>query len=332
MSTSEKGLHQFLLSVLLSEDYTLHPITNSASQRKYFRLVNNSISYIVTLSNNTKENETFFYFNEKLKEAGMNVPDILHISQDRRIYIQQDLGDENLLSLIQERPANLVKILETCLKDLVKMQVVLPKSINFQKCYEFSSFNNQVVLNDLFYFKNYFLEYMEVPFQKGKLINEFFQLAEDIKALPQSFFMYRDFMSRNIMIQNQVPYYIDYQGGMKGIACYDLVSFSWQAKANFSLQEKENLKNFYFSMMLNTSSITPAQLELSYRLSLILRIFQLLGAYGFRGLVQRKPHFIESIKNTLQNVQFLVQNNYLSPYPEWESLSQNYLQISNIDI
>ncbi len=124
---------------------------------------------------------------------------------------------------------------------------------------------------------------------------------------------------------------IDYQGGMKGIACYDLISFSWQSRANFDDNTKEQLKSLYFEGMMQSGSINKNELEKSYQMSLILRLFQLLGAYGFRGLVQQKPQFISSINATLENLQTIYRKGYLKDYPELEKITEKYLQPEKIN-
>ncbi len=332
MKNAPTKVQSFLHNQGFDENAHFQLITNSASQRLYGRISEQNKKYIITYSENVEENATFLYFTEKFGTCEINTPKILAISEDQTIYIQEDLGEKDLLSHIQNPTDKLPNYLSKVISDLVKIQVELPKVIDFSRAYEFQQFDEKLILNDLFYFKNYFLEYLEIPFKKQVLIEEFYSISQKAMNLPNDFFLYRDFQSRNIMIKNEEPYYIDYQGGMRGIAAYDCVSFSWQAKANFSPSQKEAFKQNYFQAMQETGTIDLAQLEQSYQLSLIIRLYQLLGAYGFRGLVQQKPHFKESITQTLVNVQYLVENNFLNDYPELENLSKKYLTPENISL
>ncbi len=330
MQKSQSDIRKFLERHQIHPIGDFQPITNSASQRQYFRVKTDQGSVIVMHSQNIQENETFIYFTQCMQQIQIPVAQILAVSQDKSMYVLQDLGDENLLTKIQTNDEKLSFYIESAIRDLVQMQIELPKFLDFRKTYEFTACNEKLILNDLFYFKNYFLEYLEIPFPKQALIEDFYTLAQNIQSLPNDFFMYRDFQSRNIMIFETKNYYIDYQGGMKGIAAYDCVSFSWQAKAQFSTEKKEKIKNLYFDNMQQHSTISLSDLEKSYRLSLILRLFQLLGAYGFRGLVQGKAHFRDSITDTLQNIDTIQKQGLLQDYPTLSALSQNYLQADKL--
>ncbi len=330
--TLDLKIQQFLSENNIETTEPLIPISNSASQRKYYRVISNEKTYILTYSKNIKENECFLYYTKGFHKIKINTPTIIAVSEDQTIYLQNDLGDRNLLSEIQDHSPYVAEYTENAISDIAKMNVLLPNEINFSQAYEFQNFDNKLIINDLFYCKNYFFEYLELPFQKQKLIEDFFAIAQKAQRLPHHFFMYRDFQSRNIMIYENENYYIDYQGGMQGIACYDCVSFSWQAKAQFSIPQKEEIKQRYFQEMQKNCMISLQELEDSYRLSLVIRLFQLLGAYGFRGLVQGKPHFIESIKYNLHNIQYLVENQYLKDYPELEKISKNELHPNKINI
>ncbi len=332
MPFSEQEIQRFLKENKIEDVTGIHAITNSASQRQYFRVERESGSLILTLSSHLDENKTFLYFTNCMHEIQIRVPKVLAVSDDFTMYLQEDLGDTNLLSCIQSQEENVPNYIAVTLKDVARMQTDLPKVLDFDKSFEFRTMDEKLILNDLFYFKNYFLEYLEIPFPKQKLIEDFYSIAQKVDDLPHEFFMYRDFQSRNILIHHNQTYYIDYQGGMQGIAAYDCVSFSWQAKANFSPEQKLEIKNLYFEEMQKLSKITTQDLEDSYELSVVIRLFQLLGAYGFRGLVQQKSHFKESINNTLQNIQLIQKEGLLKDYPILDQLSQYYLHPEKIQL
>ena len=63
--------------------------------------------------------------------------------------------------------------------------------------------------------------------------------------------MYRDFQSRNVMVKDGEPYFIDFQGGRKGPVYYDVASFLWQARANFHQELREELINVYLDELQN---------------------------------------------------------------------------------
>ena len=123
--------------------------------------------------------------------------------------------------------------------------------------------------------------------------------------------MYRDFQSRNVMIRNGAPYLIDFQGGRRGPVLYDLVSFLWQAKANFPAALRQELISEYederrLIATARGNGVQPFTQE-QIGVFVLFRTLQVLGAYGFRGYFERKPHFLQSIPYALRNASELLE-------------------------
>jgi len=298
------------------------PITNSGSNRSYYRIFTATNSYILTESEFVKENKSFIYFADLFNKSEVNVPIVIAVNEDFTIYLQEDIGDSSLLNVLLNEGFSdyAYKLYQNSLSQLAKLQIHTKGIIDYEKCYDFQAFNNQQVLNDLFYFKDFFVERLNIPYKKSQLIAEFFQISEKIKSFESDFFLYRDFQARNIFIKNDCPYFIDFQGGMRGFLGYDLVSLLFQAKANLSEEWQIQLKNDYANIFIKQDFITAEQFEKQYNMSLILRFLQLLGAYGLRGLVEKKVHFLESIILHFNNLELLVKQNLLISYPEIDRL------------
>ncbi len=297
------------------------PITGSGSNRKYFRVFDiNGHSSILTDNSFIEENNTFFYLSDYIASS----PKILAINQDKTLYLQQDLGDEDLLSLLEKKgkTEEMYKLWEESLITLAQLQIELKNKIDYSQCYDFQCFDEKVVLNDLFYFKNYFLDRLNINYSKSKLIQDFESLANEIKLLPKDYFLYRDFQSRNIIIFQDKPYFIDFQGGMQGFIGYDLVSFLYQAKAALPEEWKEELKKSYFSVFMKKEGMSLEILEKGYSMGLIMRYFQILGAYGLRGLVERKPHFKDSLFLHIPRMRLLLDLQLLDSFPELERITR----------
>lgn len=300
-------------------------IANSGSNRNYYRLfMKDGKTYILTENAFTEENNTFFYLNDVFEQHQILVPELLAVNTEKNFYLQADLGDESLLHILQRQgyTQSVYALYEKSLKQLADLQITTKEKIDYSHCYDFQKFDKKVVENDLFYFKDYFLERLQIPYQKATLIEEIHQLSEAVSNLPDWYFLYRDFQARNIMIRENKPYFIDFQGGMKGFLGYDLVSLLYQAKANLPTDWRQNLKDYYFGIFEKQEGLSRESLEESFRLSLILRFFQLLGAYGLRGLVERKPHFLESILLHLEQVPILLDRNYLDDFPYLKNILQ----------
>lgn len=109
---------------------------------------------------------------------------------------------------------------------------------------------------------------------------------------------------------NDKVHFIDYQGGMKGAPQYDTASLLWQAKANLSDDWKQRLLEDYmetFEKMIE-QPIDKEVFRSQYNGYVLIRLLQVLGAYGFRGLFERKAHFLTSIPLALQNLKWFFTN------------------------
>lgn len=318
-------LVEFAESVLENE-YILRyeSINNSGSNRQYYRIFTETKSYILTENDFIAENQSFVYFANLFKSQQIYVPNLIGVNQDYSAYLQEDIGDSSLLEVLIKDGFNdlTLQLYQQSLSELAHLQISTKGQIDYKNCFDFNIFDEKVVMNDLFYFKDFFVERLKIPYCKKQLITEFFQIAGTIKTFDNRYFLYRDFQARNIFIRNIQPYFIDFQGGMQGFIGYDLVSLIWQAKANLPDDWKNQLKKHYAQKFIEKNLITKNQFDIQYNTSLILRFYQILGAYGLRGLVEKKQHFMESILLHLKNLDFLLNQNSLSPYPEMERLTK----------
>ncbi len=214
-------------------------LSASGSNRKYFRLTGEDTTVIGVQGTNKDENEAFLYMAKHFKAQGLNVPEVYAESEDKMLYIQEDLGDTLLFNYIAEGRKTGVfcerekEMLRKTMRALARFQVLGAKDFDYRVCYPQPEFNLRSILWDLNYFKYCFLKAIGLEFQEDKLENEFERLAYILLEKRMDTFMYRDFQSRNVMIKDGEPYFIDFQGGKKGPIYYDVASFLWQAKAHF---------------------------------------------------------------------------------------------------
>lgn len=318
--------------IRFSEQNLATPITQcielaaSGSARKNYILQSNSEKYIVTVNENSRENESFFYFSTIFQELSLNTPAIIAISEDRKTYIQTYLGDKTLSEIIGEEGTSLrVKGLVTQVLDkLYHLQSQTKEKIDYSKTFEYSAYDRLPIIHDLNYFKFMFVDVLEIPYHKTSLLLEFESIAQKIETLEPKGLMIRDFQSRNIMVNadDQVGF-IDYQSAMHGPLMYDVVSFLFQAKANFSNEFKLEMLEYYIQKF---NPEDQAQLRLSLPYIQLIRYMQVLGAYGFRGLVQRKKHFLESIPKGIKNL-----CDFAKEWPEIQKYSELLQIIQKLD-
>lgn len=301
-----------------------YALPQSGSSRKNFIAETDQHTYVVTRNDNLRENESFFYFSEVFSNLSLNTPKIYKISVDRKTYIQQYLGSKTLSEIIQDEGlSERVKILvKETLSKLHHLQKVTIGKIDYSRTFEYEKYDSLPILHDLNYFKFFFADILEIPYHKSTLLKEFNTLAQSIVNIKPKVLMIRDFQARNIMVdENNGVYFIDYQAAMEGPAMYDMVSFLYQAKANFPDEFKGEMLDFYISLF--DGETERQSLRKSVLPIRLLRNLQVLGAYGFRGLVQKKEHFIKSIDQGIKNLIQTSQSwDEMGNYPELRDLIQ----------
>jgi len=307
-------------------------LSGGGSSRKYYRFFDQNHSYILAESSNIEENKTFFYYTEILNKILPNIPKIWQTSDDFTLYTQTDLGDKTLMNVLENDFEEAKKYYFDSIRLLVKAQIEAGKEIDFNQAFSYPKLDKTLILRDLFQFKFYFLNVIGIDFNQGKLIKDFDLFASQFDQLSPKGFVFRDFQSRNIMVKNNEPYFIDYQGGLYGPIFYDLVSLIWQAKANLSTEFKNDLYNFYLQELQELdNTIVPIDCKVSYEYCVVARLIQVLGAYGLRGIIERKPHFIESISFGLENLKAIIDYPILQNYPELKHIITVLIQPETIE-
>lgn len=282
-------------------------LPQSGSERRYFRLHGNSGSVIGTYGANIPENNAFIYFSRHFKKINLAVPEIFAISDDCAFYLQEDFGEVSLLNHLEEKKfsVEVYELFKNSLTELARLQIKGDEGLDYNKCLTNKEFGKQAIMADLLYFKYYFLDALRKPYDKQKLIDDFEALSNYLTHTEYKFFMFRDFQSRNIMItKDGSPHFIDYQGGMKGAPQYDVASMLWQARANLPEEWKHNLLEDYMDSFENFtgSPVDRTVFRSQYNGYVLIRLLQVLGAYGFRGLFERKAQFLTSIPLALKNL------------------------------
>lgn len=307
-----------LINYLIDRTQSIRNVTllkGGGSDRKYFRLfLDSGDTSVLCLNQNGEENKAFVEMSRVLREKGIKAPEIYAFSDNREAYIMEDLDDTDLLSILKE--SNRYSFAKLLLEELVKIQTI--EEINWAGKTFTGPFIGSQITRDLNYFKYCFLKPAGIEFDEDLMDNDFSKLVNEIESFDESALglMYRDFQSRNIMIKNEEPYFIDFQGARKGPVIYDAISFLWQAKAGFSMEEREDLMDFYINRFAKQRNISPQILRKTLKPVLILRLLQVLGAYGFRGLIEKKSHFIESLKPALANIEKLLERGLFDEFQE----------------
>lgn len=284
----------------------------NGSSRHYYRMHGASHSCIGAVATDVRENEAFFAYSRHFHAKGLPVPELYAVSDDRCRYLQQDLGDTTLYGLLYEKKrrgggfdAEMMNLYCQALADLAAIQVG-GADIDFSVAYPRQAFDSRSIHWDLNYFKYFFLKLNHIDFDEELLENDFDRLTELLLTADCHYFLYRDFQGRNIMVGDRL-YYIDYQGGRRGAAQYDVASLLYSAKSDLPETIRTELLNHYLDVRGIRGDERRQWINLFWAYVLV-RILQTLGAYGYRGLYERKPYFIESIPLAIGNLRRLMED------------------------
>src|SRR6267378_4133070 len=288
------------------------------SGRKIVRLSSEKLSAIGILYSVREENVAFLEFSRHFRRRGLPVPEIYAEDLSQGAYLEEDLGSATLFEFLSDH-RNGATIAPEAIAAYRKVVAVLPRfqveagrDLNYKVCYPRASFDRQSIAWDLNYFKYYFLRLAGIPFNEQALERDFSRLTKLLLSASRDYFLYRDFQSRNIMLRKALnedqPFFLDYQGGRKGALQYDIASLLYDAKADLPPELRQKLLDHYLDSLAGFVDLDRSAFMQHYYAYVYVRIMQALGAYGFRGFYERKEHFLQSVPYALKNLRWLLHN------------------------
>ena len=292
---------------LLFRDFTgnspesLTVLPKSGSDRIYCRMKRGDLSVLGVWNPSRKENDAFTGFAIHFNSIGLKVPAVFKYLPEEMVYLTEDLGDMDLFAWVQERKdvsgsvLDIEEMYKSVLRELIRFQFEADKDLDYGLSYPRKKFDRSSVMWDLYYFKYMFLKLSGTGFNEQMLEEDFQLLADKVEQAQPEGFLYRDFQSRNIMIRDEVPWFIDFQGGRKGAPHYDVASLLLDPYVELDKPLHDRLLNYYIGLLKGDISKDKNRFISHYRIFGIVRLLQALGAYGFRGLYERKPNFTDSI-------------------------------------
>jgi aminoglycoside/choline kinase family phosphotransferase len=284
------------------------------SERKIVRLSGGTFTAIGVLYGVREENVAFLEFSRHFRQRGLPVPEIFAEDLSHGAYLEEDLGDTTLFEFLSGNRAGdniaapVIEAYREVVNLLPRFQIEAGRDLNYKLCYPRASFDRQSIAWDLSYFKYYFLKLAGVPFNEQALEVDFRRLTRFLLNADRDYFLYRDFQSRNIMLRDGAPFFLDYQGGRKGALQYDIASLLYDAKADLPPQLRQQLLDHYLDA-LGVFIDLDREVFMSFFYGYVyIRMMQALGAYGFRGFYERKTHFLQSVPYALNNLCWLLHN------------------------
>ncbi len=288
------------------------PLAPSGSNRIYYRLKGATKTAIGTYGSKPSENNAFVEFSKDFFSKKLPVPEIYATDLSNNAYLQEDLGTTTLFSFLLQKgddfPRDLVNVYKKVVEKLANLQIKGGKGLDYNNCYPRAAFDKQSMLWDFNTFKYYFLKFAKIPFDEQALEKDFHAFGDYLLQADCSHFMFRDFQSRNIMMRKGAPFFVDYQGGRKGALQYDLASLLFQAKANMPNEIRSELLEHYLDTAEQLTTINREEFKEYYYGYVLIRCIQTFGTYGYRGLHERKEHFLTSIPYAIKNLKWIIEN------------------------
>ncbi|HOS71014.1 MAG TPA: phosphotransferase [Bacteroidales bacterium] len=276
-------------------------LPRSGSDRRYFRIFDGEKTLIGTYNRDREENDAFVGFTEHFLRKQLPVPEVYCYMPEKFIYFQRDLGDLNLYTWLHARPDisdfndETKQLYKKILDRLILFQTRGIDGLKLDLCYPHKSFDRQSMMWDMNYYKYMLLKLLAVPFRERPLEQDFNNLADYLLETGQKYFLYRDFQTANIMLIDNEPWFIDYQGGRKGAPQYDLASLLFDAKIPMKQENRDELADYFQEKFCTVTNEDKQKFRGYYSGFSMIRLMQALGAFGFRGLYEKKPTFTETL-------------------------------------
>lgn len=305
-------------------------VAGDGSNRAYFRLIGDDLQTAIgAVGPDREENRAFLSFTRSFHAAGLPVPELFGVDEPVGVWLEEDLGDTTLFSALVEArkrepgtafPPSMLGPYRKVVEMLPRFQVEGGRVVDYSVAYPRAAFDRQSILWDLNYFKYHFLKLAHIPFNEQRLENDFETLADFLLRADTEHFLYRDFQSRNIMLVDDEPYFIDYQGGRRGAPQYDIASLLYDAKAAVPEPVRDQLLSHYLDALARHVELDRVEFIRLYRGYVLVRIMQAMGAYGYRGFFERKPRFLQSVPFAARNIRRVLENGMPVDTPELESV------------
>jgi aminoglycoside/choline kinase family phosphotransferase len=304
----------------------MEPLAADGSSRSYVRLVGGGgETAIGGMGPDPEENRAFLSFSRALGAAGLRVPEIYADDVGAGVWLSQDLGDTTLLDALTDArlrtseafPEEMRAVFGRVLEELVRLQIEGSQVVDFQEAYPRADFDAQSILWDLNYFKYHFLKLAGVPFNEDRLELDFRRLSDFLLEADAGYFVHRDFQSRNIMLVDGEPWFIDYQGGRRGALQYDVASLLYSGSSALPAAAREDLLQVYLDALeARRGDVDRREWKERYRGYALVRVMQAMGTYGFRGLFEKRARFLRSVPAAAASLRELSGGGLPVPLPE----------------
>jgi aminoglycoside/choline kinase family phosphotransferase len=218
---------------LATPPFRWEPLHGDGSDRSFYRLFTSETTFVLLWSPPAdrcapNENDSYVYMGGHLERHGIPVPKIFGYWRDDGLVLIEDLGSLHLQDAVRQVSASQLEALyEQAADVLIRIQLQASEGLDTRQCFDTPRYSPDFVLaRELRYFYRSFVQdALGVEIAWDQVEDECFVLARRAAGIEEhSFFLHRDFQSRNLMVREGRLYVIDFQGSRKGPSQYDLAA------------------------------------------------------------------------------------------------------------
>lgn len=295
----------------------LEPLLPDGSLRRFCRLIREDGARAVAAAPppddaaGLREAKAGWQLGRHLFACGAPVPELLAFDEASGLLVCEDLGDVRLHDVVLKHgtdSAEVAALYQQTVAELAKMQVRGREHFDPAWCWDTPRYDRCVMLERE---SGYFLralcrELLRLDVDEAALAREFAALADSAAQADASFFLHRDFQSRNIMVLDGRVRFIDYQAGRLGPLAYDLASLLIDPYAALPQAMQDALLEHYLDALNALLPYNREQFRREYLLLAVQRNLQILGAFAFLSSQRGRPFFAQYIPPALHSLRRLL--------------------------
>jgi aminoglycoside/choline kinase family phosphotransferase len=300
----------------------IEKLTGDASTRRYYRVTCPASCYVVCLGDSAAETDSDFTLIQQILETNyVRVPIIYDINLTKGYILEEDLGDQTLLSKLAgiDSCDDEYDLYKKAVDNLIQIHQVDYK--NFSDApFSNRSFDSEKLLFEINFTKKYFLEGfigIELKKEDEQLLEESFKDICSKLEKQKRVVTHRDYHSRNIMVVDETQVIIDFQDARMGIPQYDMVSLLEDCYYELCSENVEKLKKHYWEEFLAPQKIQKDYEEFVYFYDLmaIQRIYKALGSFAYIYNLRSDRRYLKYIGYGFENLK-----RFLLKYSEYNDL------------
>ena len=312
----------------MSGPFRWDPLHSDGSERAFYRVSDRKVSLVLVWSplkdqRFPNENDSYVYMGKHLLKKGIPVPEIYGYSRAEGFTLLEDVGSVHLQDAVQLADERLIVFYGQAVELLLRMQVEATQDLDTSYCFDAPVYDQPFIIKrELEYFRWSFLGgALKLEIDSDYLEGDFSLIASRAgKVGDRSFFLHRDFQSRNLMVKGDFIYLIDFQGARLGPPQYDLASLLLDPYVQLPESIQNELLRLHSRKLSELAGMSVD--EFMYRFShvALCRNLQILAAFSFLTKRKGRPHFAQYIMPAWRSLRRLLAEPKCSNYQSLANL------------